>query len=185
MSDVNPPRELLLGTAGLARSAWAARYYPVDLPVDWRLGYYANDCDCVLLTADDRSALDADGLAEQFEDLPPHFRCFLQVSGAPAVADRGFLRRLDRHRTVLLVDRVDPQYPDLVQWPAADPDTWCAPAGDACVVRWFVDAADLRGLRARAEALDRRASALVIDGPDAGPERIRELRTLLELMGRA
>lgn len=185
MTDVNPPKELLLGTAGWARPDWAAPYYPDDLPADWRLDYYANDCDCVLLTPDDWGSLDAERFADQLDELASTFRCFVQLHGGTDPGDVAFVRGLDARRVVLLVDRVDPSFTTLPQWPLRAADSWCDPHGPGCVVRWVIDGFDLRALRLRVGVLDPRACALVIDGPHADPGRIPELRTLLELMGRA
>ena len=74
MTDVNPPKDLLLGTAGWERPGWAARYYPDGMPADWRLDYYANDCDCVLLTPEDWRSLDVERFVGQLNELPPTFR---------------------------------------------------------------------------------------------------------------
>ena len=185
MTDVNPPKDLLLGTAGWARPGWAARYYPDGMPADWQLDYYANDCDCMLLTPEDWRSLDAERFAGQLDELPPTFRCFVQLPSGTAPGDVTFLRRLNPQRVVLLVDRVDASFTALPQWPRREADTWCDPHEPVCVVRWIVDASDLRALRMQAEALDARARALVIDGPHGDPGRIPELRTLLELLGRA
>lgn len=185
MTDVNPPRELLLGTAGWSRNDWVARYYPDDLPVDWRPSYYANDCDCVLLLPDDWGPLDADELVAQLEDLPSVFRCFALLADGQRPGDTVFARIPAARGLVLLVDQLDPTFAALPQWSAQAADTWCDPESGACVVRWRIDAFDLRDLRARAESLDKRAAALVIDGPAGGPGHIAELRALLELMDRA
>ena len=185
MSDVNPTRTLLLGTAGWARPAWAADYYPEDLPADWQLDYYANDCDCMLLAPDDWCPLDADAFAAQLDELPPAFRCFVLPPAGQGPADVALARSADSHGLVWLVDRVDPSYGTLPQWPAHGGDTWCDSESGACVVRWQIDRFDLRDLRGRAESLDSRAAALVIDGPAGSPGHVAELRALFELMGRA
>lgn len=188
MNDSNPPRELLLGTAGWARVDWVTAYYPDDLPEDWRLDYYANDCDCLLLDRRDRAAMDAEDLADALDELPDGFRCFVVLEDGERPADVGLLARLEASRCVLLVDRVDPTYSRLAQWAAIGADTWLAADDNGGLVRWTVDAGDLRALRAlrvRAEALDPRVTALVVDGPGADPGRIGELRKLLELMGKA
>ena len=185
MSDVTPPRALLLGTAGLAPADWAGSYYPDDLPEDWRLGYYANDCDCVLLMPHDWRALDAAAFAEALADTPDGFRCFIATGSGDAAAAAAVAAAVGDPRIVLLVDRADPAVTHLPQWPLDDDDRWCDPQRRRCVVRWWLDDFDLRALRRRADGLDRRAEALIIDGPCGDPGRVGELRTLLELMGRA
>ncbi len=39
-----------LGACGWNHGHWQGRFYPDDLPVDWRLSYYANEFSAVLLT---------------------------------------------------------------------------------------------------------------------------------------
>ena len=41
---------LLIGACGWSHSSWAADFYPEDLPLDWRLSYYANEFPVVLVT---------------------------------------------------------------------------------------------------------------------------------------
>lgn len=183
MTDSTPPRRLLLGTAGWVRPDWVADYYPPDLPADWRLGYYANDCDCVLLTRADLEGLDVELLADMLSETPDGFRCFIET-GAELQSDALSGLR-DEPRCVQLVDDANPGGGLPVQWAALGDGIWQAPDGGARLVRWSVDGDDLRALRTRAETLDAAAVALVIDGPRADPGRIGELRTLLELMGRA
>lgn len=185
MSDVTPPRALLLGTAGLERADWVDSYYPDDLPDDWRLDYYANDCDCVLLTAQDWGELDTAAFAAALAETPDRFRCFVAGGAGDAAAAGAVAAVLGEPRVVLLVDRIDPAVSQLPQWPVDGEDRWCDPERRHCVVRWRLDDFDLRALRHRGDALDPRTRALVIDGPCGDPARIAELRALLELMGRA
>ena len=64
-------------------------------------------------------------------------------------------------------------------------DAWHDPGSTQRLLRWAALDEDMRAWRARAAALDPRTTALVIDGKRASPARIRELRTLLQLLGRA
>jgi hypothetical protein len=183
--DSNPPRELLLGAVGLERPAWSGAYYPADLPADWRPGYYANDCDCVLLTPEDWAPAGIDELQDAFADVADGFRCFLQMAQGWDAADAGVLADLDPDRFVLLAGSVDACFSNLACWHDDGRGGWHDPASGMRLVRWDIDIFDLRLLRQRAELLDPGVSALVIDGAGASPGRIGELRTLLELMGRA
>ena len=85
MADLNAEGRLLLGTVGWERADWLSDYYPPDLPADWRLAYYANDCGCVLLPADSWSAMDRDLPAESLDEAAGRLLFFLEapVRGPP------------------------------------------------------------------------------------------------------
>ncbi len=85
----------------------------------------------------------------------------------------------------MLVERPDPDYARFSQWVLQEAGFWVDPDAGRGLMRWSLDRVDLRDWRARADRLPGSLSALVLDGPGANPGRIRELRTLLELMGRA
>ena len=70
-------------------------------------------------------------------------------------------------------------------WTEQGVDTWSDDDSRACLVRWWLESADLRQLRQRAEALPASLAALVVDGPAASPALIPDLRQLLELLGRS
>lgn len=180
MSDTTPPRRLLLGTVAWDRPDWRAAYYPQDLPDAWRLAYYANDCDCLMLAAGDWCALDDESLAEAGAVL----RYLLLAPRQWTDSHSACLARFDPARSVLLGAVPAALVGDREVWPERAPDRWCSDAGEG-VERWALDEFDLRALRARAATLDHRTRALCIDGPAASPGRIAELRTLLELLGRA
>jgi len=176
---------LLLGTVGWQRADWLNDYYPADLPVEWRLAYYANDCGCVLLPpniwcpAEDAAA---DSLAEALQEAPESLWLFLEAPLPPTPRTRRCLEAFPPDRTVLLVAAVDPAYGDYRQWTAQGPGVWVDTVSGARLRCWRVDAIDLRELRARAGRLERGVQALVLDGPGADPGRVPELRTLLELL---
>ena len=181
---VNAEGRLLLGTVGWERADWLLTYYPLDLPAEWRLAYYANDCGCVLLPAavwcaGDRAAL------EQAVHEADSLRLFLQMPEAAPQDVQPRLAIFPPDRTVLLGAAGDAVWPGFRGWRAQGADAWAdSDSGDA-LVRWQLGAFDLRDLRARAERLDPRVQALLLDGDGADPGRIPELRRMLELMGRA
>lgn len=185
MHHINVAERLLLGTVGWQRPAWLGGYYPSDLPPEWRLAYYANDCSCVLLPAVDWC--DGDRLAlEAAVDEAPESLVFLLEAASRAdrrIADR--LGIFPEAQTVLLVDRPSRAVGHLPQWLAQADGSWVDSESGARLVRWPIETFDMRALRARAEDLDRSVRALVLDGTAADPGRVRELRTLLELMGKA
>jgi len=179
----NVERRLLLGTQGWQRAEWIGSYYPADLPPEWRLAYYANDCGCVLLPAEDWCSGDLEPLRAALGEAPSSLVVFLQAPAAEAAGCD--LRLLAAHDTVLLVGRYDPRFAGIPQWVARAPDLWVDGESANALVRWTVDAIDLRDLRARAERLPEATRALVLDGGGADPGRVAELRALLELMGRS
>lgn len=184
-ADINAPRRLLLGTVGWEGGAWSEDYYPDDIPPDWRLAYYANDCDCVMITARTWQGRDLDALAEQFAAAPDTLRCFLAMAAADAARLAPLLDALGPERGVILTAHADASFDRLPQWVTNGGDRWRDVDSDAMLLRWSDFSGDLRTSRVRAEALDAAATALVVDGPGASPAAIQPLRTLLELLGRA
>jgi hypothetical protein len=185
LADVNAGGRLLLGTVGWERADWLSDYYPPDLPADWRLAYYANDCGCLLLPADSWSAMDRDLLAESIDEAAGRLLFFLE---APIRRPPDSHARLSLFATcpaILLVQRPDPGHTLLPQWVGQGSGLWVDTDSDAALVRWSLDGVNLRELRARADQLPASTQALVIDGPAASPASVPELKTLLELMGKA
>jgi hypothetical protein len=180
----NAEPRLPLGTVGWQRQDWLARYYPPDLPPEWRLAYYANDCGCTLLPAEAWCGADSDALEAAVHEAPARLLFFLQAPAAVTPRVRRALEIFPPGQTVLLTAGDDPAYPGWRQWRATGEDAWVDRGTGDCLVRWSVDTFDLRALRARADALERCVRALVLDGPGADPGRVPELRTLLELLGR-
>lgn len=185
MQDVNADRRLLLGTLGWERDDWLRDYYPEDLPPEWRLAYYANACDCVMLAADRWVGAPHETLEESLDELGGRLRFFLARPARWAPWSRANLALFDASQVVLLVDRPDPAEDTFPQWVAQGPGCWVDADGNSGLQRWAVDSADLRVLRASAERMPSTTAALVLDGPAASPGLIPRLRTLLELLGRA
>ncbi len=186
MPNLSADRRLLLGTVGWERPDWGAGYYPPDLPREWRLAYYSNDCGCVLLPAAAWCAVPPDALGELLDEAPHQLAFFLEAPGGGGPAPRrAALELFAARRAVLLSARPGPLPGSLPCWTAQDGDSWADSDSGACLVRWSIERFDLRELRARAQRLDPRAAALVLDGPGASPGRVPELRAMLELLGRA
>jgi hypothetical protein len=185
VSNVSADRRLLLGTVGWERPDWATGYYPPDLPDDWRLAYYANDCSCVLLPAAVWCAAARDELDLLLDETPPHLCFFLEAPGSGQLGDCAALELFAARRALLLTAASGTASGPLACWAAQGADVWADSDSGARLVRWSIERFDLRELRARAQRLDARAAALVLDGPGASPGRVPELRRLLELLGRA
>jgi hypothetical protein len=177
----------LVGTAGWERAGWSADYYPEDLPPDWRLAYYANDCGCVLLDAPDLERARPGDFCEAIEEVGGQLAILVRVEGDGAGLDADWLAcfaGLHAQVTVLAPPGVTLDR-RLRHWPQAGEGLWREPGGDRWIVCWHIDDFDLRQLKARVPELPGRVFALVTDGRGASPARVGELRTLLALMGRA
>lgn len=175
---------MLLGTLGWERPDWLGGYYPQDLPPDWRLAYYANDCGCVFLPADTWGSADSGWLQEQLHEARGRLVYFLEAArpGPPGGAN---LALFEPCSAVLLVDRPSPSRTGLPQWVAQEPGVWVDVDSSDTLLRWSIDSMDMRALRARAEGVGADVRALVLDGAGADPGGVPRLQTMLELMGKA
>lgn len=184
--DISAEHRLMLGTVGWSRPDWDAGYYPPDLPPAWRLAYYANEADCVLLDESAWRAAQTPAWREALAEAPAGLAFFLRLDGEPDPAARRAMECFADRRVALLVERPCRGTLPCAQWRRTD-DGWLSPGGEARLVLWRIDRFDLRALRAQAAALagDPPAVALVLDGPGANPGRLAELRTLCELLGLA
>ena len=176
---------LLLGTVDWQRRDWLSEYYPPDLPPEWRLAYYANDCGCLLLRSDSWVRMDAETLQEALDEAEGRLVYFLEAPPSWGSAERDRLALFAACRAVVLTDRPDPTQTRYPQWTSQGPGAWVDRDSGAGLLCWSVDRWDMRALRDRVGALAPDARALILDGPAASPARVPELRTLLELMGRA
>lgn len=70
---------MAVGARGWRNEAWAGEYYPADLPSDWRLAYYANEFPAILVPADYWQEEDWPDVEQWREDVPDHFRVFVEV----------------------------------------------------------------------------------------------------------
>ncbi|MGB5564256.1 MAG: hypothetical protein WBN02_18285 [Sedimenticolaceae bacterium] len=184
MPDINPGSRLLLGTVGWERPDWLQGYYPDDLPPEWRLAYYANDCGCVVLSAETWALADPERLQDQLHEAQGRLVYFLEavLPGGPGGAN---LALFEPYPAVLLVDRPDPLLAGFPQWIDQGPGVWVDVDSPAALLRWSIDSMDMRALRTRAESLGAGVRALVLDGAGADPGGVPRLRALLEMLGRA
>jgi hypothetical protein len=89
MSEFGMKPRILFGSAGWDHADWQGPFYPDDLPVDWRLSYYANEFSVVLVPLSVWNTGDCSGW---HDDVPESFRFVLDISHLPA--DEGALKRL-------------------------------------------------------------------------------------------
>lgn len=73
---------LLIGSCGWVHSAWLVDFYPEDLPLDWRLGYYANEFPVVMVTAREWELPEANPV-RWCEDTETSFRFVIEITVDP------------------------------------------------------------------------------------------------------
>lgn len=191
-----PPRNLAIGTADWHGSHWQDQYFPIDLPADWRMGYYANELDAVLLERSTWTALSADELTEWGEDLQGNFRLFF----AGAAPEDGVLLNLahdklgKRFGGALGATKLDNphEFPWLTELPEAPADSqiWRDEAATHWLARLDIGQLDPRAQRdllAQLAAIwpDTADKSIVLVGASANPDSANQFKTLTELMGLA
>jgi len=90
---------LLIGACGWSHPSWVADFYPEDLPMDWRLSYYANEFPVALVTADEWCLPEADA-THWCEESEAFFRFILEIS-----ADTAEQAQPQLHRVAAFGDR--------------------------------------------------------------------------------
>lgn len=70
-----------LGAYGWLHPHWLNTFYPEDLPEDWRLGYYSNEFNTVLVPASYWQGLHVDECEGWLDDVPPEFQFFIECHG--------------------------------------------------------------------------------------------------------
>ena len=68
--------------AGWDHDGWQGTFYPADLPREWRLTYYANEFDAVLVSAAQWSTAPDGAVAQWADDTVSAFRFFLGWHGS-------------------------------------------------------------------------------------------------------
>jgi hypothetical protein len=89
---------------GWDRSDWCGEFYPEDLPEDWRLSYFANTFQSVLVPATSWRAAPRGRLAQWAGDVPERFGFYLEVDASDG--PRGW--RSDRGQTTLGMGQAGP-----------------------------------------------------------------------------
>jgi hypothetical protein len=96
---------VMVGASGWEFSAWDERFYPEDLPEDWRLGYYSNEFPVVLLPASRLAEAGPDEVEEWLEETNAQFRFVLQLDLAPDTALEAKLAELHPKLLAVIVPR--------------------------------------------------------------------------------
>ncbi|MES9903199.1 MAG: hypothetical protein ABW168_11070 [Sedimenticola sp.] len=193
----------VVGARGWDHDAWVGDFYPDDLPGEWRLGFYANEFPGVLIPETEWSGVGESEWEEWCDEVPEGFSFYLELSAtsgeclhqlescAVSLGDRlkGVLLQGDAvvvagSLRVPLLMSVDHDEGDGAYLVAVDQGT-----GRKGVLLDSGYMPDLRSLRKLLESLEYSDGAdsitpvLFVGGktPDVG--KVREAKTLLELMG--
>lgn len=192
-------RQLGVGLAGWRDAAWAADYFPPDLPADWRMDYYANEHDCLWLSQAEWGAVGPAMWAEWADAVGEGFRFYLQAADSDPAQHAALEAAFGARLGGLLFPVADTSNPDAssqaAMWPGPGgaPAHWCGASGNRLFLL-DITGKDLRAQRAMLEAV----APLIGDGGDGGPrhdlilsgfgvgaEQAAELRLLSELLGLA
>jgi hypothetical protein len=80
------PHRLIVGARGWDHPGWNGKFYPEDLPQDWRLSYYANEFSGVLVPKSIWQTSEPELIANWCDDVPDDFLFFLEASDSHALA---------------------------------------------------------------------------------------------------
>lgn len=76
---VQPHKDILIGATGWNHSGWIGSYYPQDLPQDWRLSYYSNELNTVLVPEKDWRDKQKIDLKRWVDDTHDEFIFFFEL----------------------------------------------------------------------------------------------------------
>lgn len=71
--------ELIIGARGWQYSQWITRFYPDDMPDDWRFSYYSNEFNSVLLPQAELLAAEEDAVKDWYDDIGEDFVFFVEL----------------------------------------------------------------------------------------------------------
>ena len=71
--------DLLLGARDWEHPSWGVDFYPEDLPADWRLSYYANEFQAVMVPTARWMGSSPEDLRQWQEEVPQGFRFYFEV----------------------------------------------------------------------------------------------------------
>ena len=186
MTDTEHARGLRLGVRGWRHAHWMHSYYPDDLPEDWQLSYYANEFSSVLVPAS--YFVEAHDVAQWLEDVPDSFRFYFELPADPAALN-SFSQDCDiaGHQLAGIILSDTRALP--VELPLYTPQNLWRPgqALTSDVALLAINEADLKTqrqwLQSFAGQCKGNCSAVLVsdERPDMG--KLRQLRTLIELLG--
>ena len=183
---------ILLGSSQTQSDTWLNRYFPEDLPADWRYSYYVNDYPVILF--DDRGR-DSGSYSIEF-DWPAELKLVVQPDAASAQNNDyidSLLLLVNTHPQLLFLHQeiaVCEQFQDLgvgcQPWAEVDSGDSVYTADDQSAffqIHSLHDpGGDLRALRRRFEGIEQEAVESWVF-LDSTPERLEQIKVMLDLMG--
>lgn len=176
---------MLIAAYGWEHEAWSGSFYPDDLPPDWRLGYYANEFDAVVVPFVAWQGQTVATLRSWCDEVSAGFRFVLEQKGPGSAESRAgeAVSALGQHFAGVVADEgagtesVGP----LGRW---GPSGEVSP-GPLAVLTCPEGALEPRRLRGYIEALAAAGGpALLCCGAGAGaPDALRTARTIADLLG--
>jgi len=71
--------QILIGACGWQHEQWQGQFYPDDLPLDWRLPYYTNEFETLLVPYEMWSESELEEIESWLDDIPEIFDLFFEV----------------------------------------------------------------------------------------------------------
>jgi hypothetical protein len=71
--------EIIVTARGWSYPSWHGTFYPDDLPEDWRLSYYSNEFNAVVVPATEWVGMDVVEIERWVEDVPEEFLFYLEI----------------------------------------------------------------------------------------------------------
>jgi len=90
--------EIRTGTCGWNHDDWVYAFYPDDLPDDWRLSYYSNEFDTVLVPVHGLDSITSQEAEQWYEDTRDDFLFFIKLPDSVNLCDPALSVFLDRIR---------------------------------------------------------------------------------------
>jgi len=183
---------LKLGCYGWNHASWAGRYYPDDLPEDWRLSYYANDFSCVLVPAEYCAQ---DDVSDWLDEVHEAFQFFIEWPQAAELQQQviAACKKLQPQLGGIVVTELLPalHLKQYVLGANADAERIIWTAGIAKSSNFaLIDSLQQMSLRQQREGLEQfyeasnqQAKTLIIKDVNIDHQQLNEMAVLIELLG--
>ena len=193
-----------LGAYGWRHRHWSGIFYPEDLPVaddeDWRLAYYSNEFNAVLVPVDYWLAAQSADYEEWLDSVHADFQFFVECRASMldslALADlTAALKKLSPQLSALVFLDDDQPMPESVKQPfielaaSLQVELIDVAADAACFLLLEDDLSDLRAIRATVEQFAAQRddalieSTIIVNHAQLQAGDLSKFRSMLEIMG--